>query len=444
MAHITRRRALQLGAAAAATLAAARDVAAQSRIQAADVSAPRLPIENGASLRMLRPVRFVQPDEDVFRANAAKFTQQTGVQVRVDFVGWEDISQQTAVTANTGAGPDLIIGFSDAPHIYADKLIEVSDVAEYLGKKYGGWMFQGEKLGKRHGTSNWIGLPFGGTAGPLVWRRSAVNEAGYQQPPNDLPGFLELCRKLKAINKPAGFALGNAVGDGNGFANWLLWTHGAALTDPEGKVSINSRETIEALNYLKELYPTFVPGTLAWGDISNNRAYAANELFLTSNGVSLYFALKNDPATRPIAEDTEHSVMPTGKAGSWPSAPLTLNAMVFRHSRFPNAAKAFLMFMMEQEQYEPWLDANLGYWAHPLRAYKDAAVWTSDPKVTIFRDSMDNRFWNGYAGPITEASAQATAEYVTVQMFASVASGQATPEQAAREAERRARRIFRR
>ena len=43
-----------------------------------------------------------------------------------------------------------------------------------------------------------------------------------------------------------------------------------------------------------------------------------------------------------------------------------------------------------------------------------------------------------------DASGQADAEYVTVQMYASVASGQATPEAAAREAERRARRIFRR
>ena len=111
---------------------------------------------------------------------------------------------------------------------------------------------------------------------------------------------------------------------------------------------------------------------------------------------------------------------------------LTLNAMVFRHSRFPNAAKALLAFLMEQEQYEPWLNANLGYWAHTLNAYKDSAVWTSDPKVAIFRDSMNNRFWNGYKGPLSEASGQANAEYVTVQMFASVASGQATPEAAAR------------
>jgi multiple sugar transport system substrate-binding protein len=104
--EITRRDALALGvsAAALATTGASAQPAA-SAIKAADVPAPQLPIEKGASLRMLRPVRFVQPDEDVFRANAAKFTEKTGVPVKVDFVGWEDINQQTAVTSNLAPVP---------------------------------------------------------------------------------------------------------------------------------------------------------------------------------------------------------------------------------------------------------------------------------------------------------------------------------------------------
>lgn len=444
MANIITRRSILGAGAGLAALGAGGHAFAQSRIQTAPATAPRLPIENGATLRMLRPVRFVQPDEEIFRANCARFTQQTGVEVRVDFVGWEDITQQTAVTANTGAGPDMIIGFNEAPHIYADKLVELTDIAEYLGAKYRGWLNLAQRYGKRHGTNNWIGLPFGASGGPLVWRKSAVNAAGFQAPPDDHAGFLDLCRKLKQAGKPAGFALGNAVGDGNGFANWLIWSHGGYLVDEQGNVAINSRNTIEALTYLKDLYPTFVPGTIAWGDISNNRAYAANEVWLTSNGVSLYFALKNDAATRPIAEDTEHTLMPKGRLSMSPMAGLTLNAMVFKHSRFPNAAKALLAFLMEQEQYDPWLQANLGYWSQPLEAYSTSAVWDSDPKVRIFKDVMRTDFYIGYKGPISQASAAANADYIMVQMCAQVASGQATPEAAAREAERRAARFFRR
>jgi multiple sugar transport system substrate-binding protein len=441
--EITRRDALALGVSAAA-LAVTGANAQTSNIKATDVAAPKFAIEKGASLRMLRPVRFVPADEEVFRANAAKFTKETGVEVKVDFVGWEDINQQTAVTSNSGAGPDLIIGFGDSPHIYVDKLIELSDVAEYIGKRYGGWLALAERYGKRAKTNNWIGIPFGASGGPWVYRKSIVNAAGFDKVPEDHAGFLDLCRKLQKAGKPAGFALGNAVGDGNGFAQWLLWSHNASLLDEEGNVIINSKETIAALKYLKELYPTFIAGTPSWNDVSNNRAYSSQEIALTANGVSLYFSLKNDPATKPIADDTEHQLLSKGLAAVSPMSGLTLNAMVFKHSQYPNAAKAFLAFMLEKEQYEPWLNANSGYWSQPLAAYADAAVWSGDPKVKIFKDVMKSTYYAGYKGPISTATGAVNADYVLVQMCASVATDAATPEAAAAEAERRAKRYFRR
>src|SRR5207237_1452382 len=162
---ITRRDALAMGISAAALATTGVSAQTASNIKAADVAAPALPIEKGASLRMLRPVRFVKADEDVFRANAAKFTEKSGVEVKVDFVGWEDINQQTAVTSNFGAGPDIIMGFSDAPHIYVDKLIELTDVADYLGKRYGGWQTLAQRYGKRSKSNSWIRLPFGASGG---------------------------------------------------------------------------------------------------------------------------------------------------------------------------------------------------------------------------------------------------------------------------------------
>ena len=438
---IRRREAMAFGAMAAA-LALARQATGQS-IPKADVAAPKLTPENGASLRVLRPARFVEPDEVIFRANTEKFTKATGIAVKVDFVGWEDLRQQAAVSANTGAGPDVILGWAEDPHVYSDKVSELSDVAEYLGKKYGGWQFLAEKYGKKAGTNNWIGLPFGGSTGPIVYRKSAVKDAGFDAIPNDHAGFLKLCQALKKNNKPAGFALGNAVGDANGFANWLIWSHGGFLVDDAGKVAINSKETINALKYLQDLYPTFVSGTLSWNDVSNNRAYAANELFLTANGVSMYFAIKNDPATKAIADDTEHAPLMQGVIGKQPQSALVLNAMLFKHSKYQNAAKAYLTFMMEAEQYDPWLTGCLGYWAHPLKAYGESKVWTSDPKIAVYKDGMNNQFWTGYKGPITQAAGTVAAEYILVQMCSSVASGQAKPEEAVKEAERRTRRYYR-
>jgi hypothetical protein len=122
-----RRTTLGLGAGAALASAAPpswRAGAATTTIQRAEVEPLRLPIESGASLRIIRPARFVEPDEVIFRRNAARFSEEYNIPIRVDFVGWEDIRLQTAVIANTGAGPDIVIGWGEDQHVYADKLIE--------------------------------------------------------------------------------------------------------------------------------------------------------------------------------------------------------------------------------------------------------------------------------------------------------------------------------
>ena len=60
---------------------------------------------------------------------------------------------------------------------------------------------------------------------------------------------------------------------------------------------------------------------------------------------------------------------------------LVINAIVFKHTKYPNAAKQYLRFMMEQEQYVPWQEASIGYWCHPLAAYDANPIWTSIPST---------------------------------------------------------------
>ena len=57
---------------------------------------------------------------------------------------------------------------------------------------------------------------------------------------------------------------------------------------------------------------------------------------------------------------------------------------------------------------------------------------------------MNSNYYAGYKGPISTATGAVRADYVTVQMFAAVATGASTPEAAAAEAEQRAKRYFRR
>ena len=117
--------------------------------------------EKGAKLRVLRWKRFVQGDEDAWMANTKKFSERYGVEVRVDHEGFEDVRPKAAVAANVGSGPDIIVGWFDDPHQYPDKLVPLTDLADYLGKKYGGWYDVARAYGMR--GKEWIGLPLGCT-----------------------------------------------------------------------------------------------------------------------------------------------------------------------------------------------------------------------------------------------------------------------------------------
>lgn len=441
---ITRRGTLRFGAGAlaAGTMLSSGAGFAAGDVPAKDVPDPGFEPEKGAKLRVLRPSKFVSGDQQLFDENTKKFTQATGIEVVVDYEGWEDLRPKTAVAANVGSGPDVVLSWLDDAFQFPEKLVEVSDLADYLGKKYGGWFEVPAKYGKEKGGT-WIALPYGGSGACMCYRKSWLNEAGFEELPTDMEGFLKASQAMKKKGHPSGIALGNAVGDGNNW-HWALWAFGGAMVDESNHVIIDSPQTVQALEYAKELYPTFIPGTLSWLDPSNNKAYLAGDIGITPNGISIYYVAKNseDPKLRAIAEDTYHAQLPIGPVGRPTDTSTVVSASIFKYSKYPNAAKKYLQFMFEAPQYGAWQTACIGYWAPSLAAYNELPFWTEDPKVTPYRDITKRMLWFGYKGDLGYASSATLAEYIVVQMFANVCSGTLTPKEAAAEAARRAKRYY--
>jgi multiple sugar transport system substrate-binding protein len=398
--------------------------------------------EKGARLRVLRWKRFVQGDEDTYMSNVKKFSEKYGVEVRVDHEGWEDVRPKAAVAANTGAGPDIILSTNDDANLYPDKLVDVTDVADYLGRKYGGWYPVCEQYLKPDGK-RWIGVPLGCAGNALVYRTSMLKAAGFDSVPKDTDGFLRMMRALKDKGTPGGFALGNATGDGNTWTHWLVWSHGGRLVNEKNEVVINSPETVRALEYGRELYNTFVPGTLSWLDPNNNKAFLDGQLGITANGISVYYATKNatDPKVKELEPDINHANFPIGPVGRPTEFNLFFNQMIFRYTKYPRAAKEFLRFMMEEEQISPWVTASIGYVTPALRSYEKHSVW-SDPKSVPYRDSMKIMLPSGYSGKMGYASAGALADFIIVNMVAEAASGQRPAKEAAERAAKRAERYY--
>jgi multiple sugar transport system substrate-binding protein len=223
-----------------------------------------------------------------------------------------------------------------------------------------------------------------------------------------------------------------------------MWAIGGKLVDKNNKVVINSPETLKALEYGKELYATFAPGTLSWLDPNNNKAFLDSQISVTNNGISIYYAAKNstDAKVKEMAADIQHASFPVGPVGVPTEYHLFFNQMVFKHTKFPKASKEFVRFMMEEEQFGPWMQAAGGYISQPLRAYEKNPVWTVDPKHTPYRDCVKNMRPAGYQGRLGYASAGALADFIVQDMVAEAVSGSKTPKEAAQRAQQRAERYY--
>ena len=403
--------------------------------------------EKGAAIQLLRWKRFVQSEEDSFMALVAAFTKATSVEVKVINESLDDVQPKASVAANTNQGPDMFWGLYSLPHLFPTKVADVTDVAAYLGKKYGGWTPTAETYGKGP-AGKWIAIPVAYNGNVINYRQSMIEKAGFKEVPKDSAGFLELMKALKEKSVAGGFALGRASGDGNAWVHWALWSQGANLVDAKDQVIINSPETVKALEYIKALSDTFVPGTASWNDSFNNKAFLESQVSLTNNGVSIYAAAKagaakGDAKAKEVMDDMNHSLWPIGPVGKPTEFHIAYPMMVMKYSKVPNACKAFIAFMLEAENYNKWLVDSVAYLTHPLNAYDDNAVWKTDPKLSMLRDAGKRTLTAGGLGSVGEKAAGALADFVLLDMVASVCTGRATIKDAIAVAERQAKRIYR-
>ncbi len=441
MSNFTRRNALKAGVALAGATAANLTLFGQAWAQAS----PFKP-EKGAAIQLLRWKRFVQSEEDSFMALVAAFTKATGVEVKVINESLDDVQPKASVAANTNQGPDIFWGLYSLPHLFPTKVVEVTDVASYLGKKYGGWVATAETYGKSGGK--WIAIPVAYNGNVINYRQSMIETAGFKEVPKDTAGFLELMKALKAKSVPGGFALGRASGDGNAWVHWALWSQGANLVDKDDKVILNSPETVKGLEYAKALSDEFVPGTASWNDAFNNKAFLESQVSLTNNGVSIYAsakagAAKGEAKAKEVLDDMNHSLWPIGPVGKPTEFHIAYPMMVMKYSKVPNACKAFMAFMLEAENYNKWLSEAVGYLTHPLNAYDANPVWSTDPKLSMLKDAGRRTLTAGGLGSVGEKAAAALADFVMLDMVASVCTGRASIKDAIAVAERQAKRIYR-
>ncbi|MGH7308049.1 MAG: ABC transporter substrate-binding protein [Candidatus Rokuibacteriota bacterium] len=395
------------------------------------VEARRAPAyAQGGKLHIVRWVDFI-PEADVeLKRQAPEASKALGAEVTFEFINGNDLQPRITAAIQSGSGADIIQMLWNWPHLYANGLVDVSDVAEPIGKAQGGYYDVFDATARVGGK--WLAVPHGVVGNAVAYRRSWFNEVGVKDFPKTWDEYREVGKRLKAKGRPVGQALGHSFGDPPTFSYPLLWDFGGAEVDKSGKkVVLNSKGTLESVKFLQAFWKDACDeGGAAWDDTNNNRAFHAGEISSTLNGASIYIVakrsrdkIKSDKG-EPLFQDIDHAaLMPRGPAGQF-ALYVPFQHAVMKYSKNQKLAKDFLKWLHTKDNYEKWFQVNEGYNVGPTKAWEEHAMWGKvDKPLQVFRQAVRQARMLGSPGPASAKATGAYTKYIIVDMYAKAVTG---------------------
>ena len=392
------------------------------------------------TISILWMTHWVQESMDVMERRAKEWGEQNGYNVEIAFVAEADFEMKLVSAIESGSGPDIALFRISLPVAYSDGLLEVTDVAEKLIAERGEF-YEGNKA-QCVVDDKWYCIPLYTIMSCLMYRSDIMEELGLEIP-QTYDELYEVCQKIYD-EMPSVYPLGEAIGksrDGNTFVQNVLWSFGSELAGKDGKtVTFNSPETLAGLEYIVSLYNAgFIPaGATAWDDSSNNKAWQAGQLAITSNAPSVYYNMKS--SGDPLADVTQHVGWPAGPAGS--SALVdNYGLSILNYTPHPEACKELILYLTSDEVIREFYTAGAGFQFPVNPSLLDCEVF-ANPVISEAIALLDSAHAPGYPGPLTQAAAEVDAQYIMVDMVARVLADGLSCQEALDEATERIEQIY--
>jgi multiple sugar transport system substrate-binding protein len=424
MARVSRRKLLQLSGAGA--------VAARTGGMAAILASASAPaFAQGSTMHWLRWVDFVPSSDELLRKEIVPECQKAlGIALNIETINGNDLQARTTAAIQSGSGPDVICALNNWPQLYAESVVDVSDLAEEIGKAQGGY-YEASRVVANDGKK-WLGLPWCVLGAMIAYRKSWFAEVGYPEGkfPQTWEEYRDAGKKLKAKGYPLGQALGHSFGDPPTFAYPYLWSWGGKEVEKDGNtVVLDSKATVDSVKFMSQFWKdAHDEGGLAWDDSSNNRAFLSNTISATLNGASIYLLAKRQPDKwltekgTPMWQDILHSPLPKGSAGQY-GYHLPMSNLLMSYSKNQQAAKQFLRWISSKDVYQKWFNSQEGYSVGATPIWEQDPLWNKDPVMLPFRAAARAGRFPGYAGPADRRAAEVLSKYIIIDTYAKAVQG---------------------
>jgi multiple sugar transport system substrate-binding protein len=402
------------------------------------------------TLKILQWNHFVPGYDKWFNNQYIKeWGEKNDTDVIVDNVGIPAINTTAAAEVSAKKGHDLFLFLWPKP-VYEDEVIDHREIYEEVEKKYGKPIDLAIKSTYNPKTKKYFGFSDSYVPDPINWRKSMFDEVGMK--PDTWDDIRVAGKKIKdKRNVPIGIGLAQEI-DTAMAMRAILYSFGGSEQDEQGRLVLGSKNTVEAVKFVKALYQeTMTPEVFSWDASSNNRAMLAGRASVVLNAISVTREAENKNMMvdgKPIGDDIWLAKPAKGPVRRMGLEHVMNVYVIWKFAENIAGAKKFLVDYVGNFHRAFEASEFYNFPCFPKQVPDLKQMVQNDKKAkppdkyAVLADSLDWATNVGYPGYSNAAIDDIYSQWIVNNMFAKAAQGVMSPEDAVKEAEAKARDIF--
>ncbi len=408
---------------------------------------PRAVRAQQKTLKIIQWSHFVPAYDKWFDGEFCKqWGEKNDTRVIVDHISVGEINARAAAEVAAQSGHDLFM-FLSPPAAYEKQVIDHGEIYREVEKRWGKPVDLAVKSTLNPKTKKYFAFSDSYVPDPGNYRQDLWSQVGF---PNGPDTYDDLRKGAKAIKdkfgNPCGIGLSQEL-DTNMAMRALLWSFGGSEQDAEGRVVINSPQTIEALKYMRALFKEAeTPEVFTWDPSSNNRGILAGKLSFVANAISVTrTAEKENPE---MSKKIQIVPAPKGPVRRLAAEHVMDCYVVWNFAQNKDGAKKFLVDYMDQFHKAFTASEFYNFPCFPKLVPDLKELIANDQKAQppdkykVLGGVLEWATNVGYPGYATAAIDEVFNTFVIPTMFAKAARDEMSPEDAAKAAEAEIKRIF--
>ncbi|WP_434361930.1 ABC transporter substrate-binding protein [Parasalinivibrio latis] len=362
---------------------------------------------------------------EFFKQSADEFMKKNpDINIVLEEVNWDSLQQKLTTDISADQNADIAISATIwLPDFVEAEVVEPLD--SYMDSEFKN-RFIPAFLEPANIDGKYYGLPIAASARALYYNKSLFDQAGLSDAPKTWGELKEYSEKISKIKDHYGFGLQGVEIDTDTYWYYALWSFGGDLLTPEGASGVGSDAAIKAANFYKSMIDEGLtqPGVTSYTRENVQDLFKQGRVGMMITGPWLNGQIEKEAPDLNYGVAVVPTEVTTGTAG------VTDSIVMFSNSKNKKEAWKFLSFLFEKKQRENF-SINEGM----LPVNKEVAQnphYTENPKMKAFAEVLPSAKFV----PLTSAWGEVSE--ATINALQSIYLGEKTPEDALKEAEKKA------